>query len=149
SHARRKSPCARATSARRRFLISRSAQATAVTGNICAPCTRRCKRPTISPRSERVTSAERKLEGTVLVTGGAGFIGSAVVRALLADHDVNVVNVDKLTYAANLASVPAKHPRYRLEIVDICDGPSLQRLFSRYLPSAVIHLAAESHVDRS
>jgi dTDP-glucose 4,6-dehydratase len=90
-----------------------------------------------------------ELRGTVLVTGGAGFIGSAVVRALLAEGDVNVVNVDKLTYAANLASLPERHPRHRLETVDICDEAELRRIFSRYLPSAVIHLAAESHVDRS
>jgi dTDP-glucose 4,6-dehydratase len=96
-----------------------------------------------------VPSANEELQGTILVTGGAGFIGSAVVRALLSDTQVNVVNVDKLTYAANLASLPAKHPRHRLEVVDICDGPALNQIFSRYLPSAVIHLAAESHVDRS
>jgi dTDP-glucose 4,6-dehydratase len=96
-----------------------------------------------------VALAEGALRGTVLVTGGAGFIGSAVIRTLLAESNVNVVNVDKLTYAANLASLPEKHLRYRLEMVDICDGPALQRIFSRYLPSAVIHLAAESHVDRS
>jgi dTDP-glucose 4,6-dehydratase len=94
-------------------------------------------------------SAHGELSGTVLVTGGAGFIGSAVVRTLLAESQVNVVNVDKLTYAANVASLPEKHPRLRLELVDICDGPELQRVFSRYLPTAVIHLAAESHVDRS
>jgi len=90
-----------------------------------------------------------QLSGTVLVTGGAGFIGSAVVRHLLAESEANIVNVDKLTYAASLASLPSRHARYRLETVDICDGPELRRIFSQYQPSAVNHLAAETHVDRS
>jgi dTDP-glucose 4,6-dehydratase len=96
-----------------------------------------------------VPSTIKQLQGTVLVTGGAGFIGSAVVRTLLGESEANVVNIDKLTYAANLASLPEQHPRHRLEVVDICDADGLRRIFSRYLPSAVIHLAAESHVDRS
>ncbi len=88
---------------------------------------------------------------TIFVTGGAGFIGSAVVRQFLGETDVRVVNVDKLTYAANLGSIPGaeSHPRYVFEQVDICDGAELRRLFSTYRPDAVMHLAAESHVDRS
>ncbi|KAA0677450.1 dTDP-glucose 4,6-dehydratase [Azospirillum brasilense] len=87
----------------------------------------------------------------ILVTGGAGFIGSAVVRQLLAETDSFVVNVDKLTYAANLSSLPgaAENPRYAFEKVDICDGDELRRVFAEHRPDAVMHLAAESHVDRS
>jgi dTDP-glucose 4,6-dehydratase len=86
----------------------------------------------------------------LLITGGAGFIGSAVVRqAIAADH--SVVNVDKLTYSGNLANVAsvANHPSYAFEQVDICDSTALQGVFERHLPDAVMHLAAESHVDRS
>lgn len=88
---------------------------------------------------------------TVLVTGGAGFIGSAVVRHLLGDTEANVVNVDKLTYAANLASLPGatSNPRYAFEKRCICEADSLRLLFEKYQPSAVLNLAAESHVDRS
>lgn len=88
---------------------------------------------------------------TVFVTGGAGFIGSAVVRQFLDETDVRVVNIDKLTYAANLASIPqaAGHPRYVFAQVDICDKAELKELFAAHQPDAVMHLAAESHVDRS
>jgi len=87
----------------------------------------------------------------VLVTGGAGFIGSAVCRQLVRDHRIAVVNVDKLTYAANLRSLDciAGEPDYAFEQADICDQAALCDIFQRYQPDAVIHLAAESHVDRS
>lgn len=86
----------------------------------------------------------------LLVTGGAGFIGSAVVRAALADGH-QVVVVDKLTYSGNLANLTevADHPGYAFEKVDICDRPALTEVFDRHRPDAVMHLAAESHVDRS
>lgn len=87
----------------------------------------------------------------VLVTGGAGFIGSAVCRRLVHDCGAAVVNVDKLTYAANPRSLDpiAADPRYAFEQADVCDRAALDALFARYQPSGVIHLAAESHVDRS
>jgi dTDP-glucose 4,6-dehydratase len=87
----------------------------------------------------------------VLVTGGAGFIGSAVCRHLVLDHDWQVLNVDKLTYAANLESLAtiANHPNYRFVRADVCDRAALDAQFSEFLPNAVMHLAAESHVDRS
>jgi dTDP-glucose 4,6-dehydratase len=85
-----------------------------------------------------------------LVTGGAGFIGSALVHTLVR-RSVPVVNVDKLTYAANPASLSdlSGAPCYHFEQVDICDAVALRRIFERYRPEAVLHLAAESHVDRS
>ena len=87
----------------------------------------------------------------IIITGGAGFIGSAVVRQFVKETDATVINVDKLTYAGNLESVAevAKNPRYYFEKVDICDAAAVQRLFDHYRPDAVMHLAAESHVDRS
>lgn len=88
---------------------------------------------------------------TIIVTGGAGFIGSAVIRHLIASTRTRVVNVDKLTYAANLNAVAdvADSERYHFEKVDICDGTAVAKIFRHYQPSAVMHLAAETHVDRS
>ncbi|MGM4906856.1 dTDP-glucose 4,6-dehydratase [Tardiphaga sp. 866_E4_N2_1] len=87
----------------------------------------------------------------VLVTGGAGFIGSAVCRQLVLEHRADVMNIDKLTYASNLRSLDpvAGHPCYRFQRLDICDRHGLDRVLASYQPDAVIHLAAESHVDRS
>lgn len=87
----------------------------------------------------------------VLVTGGAGFIGSALIRYIIAETDHYVVNVDKLTYAGNLESLTAVSgdARYHFEHVDICDREALVRVFAQQRPDAVMHLAAESHVDRS
>jgi dTDP-glucose 4,6-dehydratase len=87
----------------------------------------------------------------VLVTGGAGFIGSAVCRRLVLEHGMSVVNIDKLTYAANLRSLDslAGDPAYAFEQVDICDRADVDGAFAKYQPDATIHLAAESHVDRS
>ena len=88
---------------------------------------------------------------TILVTGGAGFIGSAVVRHIIENTQDSVVNVDKLTYAGNLESLESveNNPRYAFEQVDICDSKALVRVFEHHQPDAVMHLAAESHVDRS
>jgi dTDP-glucose 4,6-dehydratase len=90
-------------------------------------------------------------ERTVLVTGGAGFIGSAVIRRLITSSDWRVINLDKLTYAGNLDSVAtvSDDARYAFEHADIADAPRVRELFERYQPQAVLHLAAESHVDRS
>jgi len=88
---------------------------------------------------------------TIIVTGGAGFIGSAVVRALINEKVFNVVNVDKLTYAANLKNLKnVMHSnRYSFVKMDICDLNKIKDLLENYKPDAIIHLAAESHVDRS
>lgn len=87
----------------------------------------------------------------VIVTGGAGFIGSAVTRRILATTDWQVVNLDKLTYSGNLDSLAsvATNPRYRFVQMDICDKDDVASLLEREQPDAILHLAAESHVDRS
>ncbi|HRP69109.1 MAG TPA: dTDP-glucose 4,6-dehydratase [Turneriella sp.] len=87
----------------------------------------------------------------ILITGGAGFIGSAVVRHIIQHTDDAVVNVDKLTYAGNLESLAgvSQNPRYAFERVDICDTKETARVFAEHKPDRVMHLAAESHVDRS
>ena len=87
----------------------------------------------------------------ILVTGGAGFIGSAVIRHIINNTQDSVVNVDKLTYAGNLESLleVESNERYAFEQVDICDRAELDRVFAEHQPDAVMHLAAESHVDRS
>lgn len=86
-----------------------------------------------------------------LVTGGAGFIGSAVVRYLINETSHNVAVVDKLTYAGNLESLApvAENPRYRFYRADICDRGEMDRIFAEFKPEKIMHLAAESHVDRS
>src|SRR5712691_6193275 len=87
----------------------------------------------------------------VLVTGGAGFIGSAVCRLLVGELGATVLNVDKLTYAASLASLQAieSDPRYAFHHGDIGDGKTITALLGSFMPDAIVHLAAESHVDRS
>ncbi|HUH59122.1 MAG TPA: dTDP-glucose 4,6-dehydratase [Candidimonas sp.] len=87
----------------------------------------------------------------ILVTGGAGFIGSAVIRHIIDHTDAHVVNLDKLTYAGNLESLGSVSGsnRYAFEQVDICNAMELKRVFSQHQPQVVMHLAAESHVDRS
>lgn len=87
----------------------------------------------------------------ILVTGGAGFIGSAVIRHIINNTKDDVINLDKLTYAGNLESLVSveKNARYQFEQVDICNRTELDRIFKQHQPDAVMHLAAESHVDRS
>lgn len=91
------------------------------------------------------------MESTIIVTGGAGFIGSSLVRFLLESTDRRVVNIDKLTYSGHRASVAdlEQHPRYAFRQVDVTDKASIARIFDEESPEAVMHLAAESHVDRS
>lgn len=88
---------------------------------------------------------------SIVVTGGAGFIGSAVCRHLITETEASVVNIDKLTYAANLASLQSisEDLRYQFYQIDICDAARLSAVLRRHRPRAIIHLAAESHVDRS
>ncbi len=90
-------------------------------------------------------------KNTVFVTGGAGFIGSALIRHLIENTDAKVVNIDKLTYAGNLQSLEsvAANPRHVFSHTDICDRTALDALFAEHRPRGVLHLAAESHVDRS
>ena len=87
----------------------------------------------------------------LLITGGAGFIGSAVIRHIINNTKHSVVNVDKLTYAGNLESLESieNNDRYSFEQVDICDASEIKRIFNQHQPDIVMHLAAESHVDRS
>lgn len=87
----------------------------------------------------------------ILVTGGAGFIGSAVIRHIISSTTDAVVNVDKLTYAGNLESLAevSQSSRYVFERVDICDRDQVDRVLREHQPDAIMHLAAESHVDRS
>src|SRR5690554_2957103 len=87
----------------------------------------------------------------LLLTGGAGFIGSAVIRHILAHSQDSIVNLDKLTYAGNLESLTdiSDNPHYSFVQADICDPAALQQIFAKHQPDAVMHLAAESHVDRS
>jgi len=87
----------------------------------------------------------------ILVSGGAGFIGSAVIRHIINNTKYQVVNVDKLTYAGNLESLTdvSDNERYHFEQVDICDATNIKRILNQYQPNIIMHLAAESHVDRS
>src|SRR5262245_2640807 len=87
----------------------------------------------------------------LIVTGGAGFIGSTVVRQLIEETDAVVLNVDKLTYAASPQALSKTDgdPRYSLLVADVCDPQAMRDAFHRHRPHGVLHLAAESHVDRS
>ncbi len=95
--------------------------------------------------------AESQPSSKILVTGGAGFVGSAVVRQLLGETDVRVLNFDKLTYAASLSSLDTckTDPRYEFVEADICDALAVREALGSFQPEAIVHSAAESHVDRS
>lgn len=88
----------------------------------------------------------------IIVTGGAGFIGSAVVRHIIRNTEDYVCVIDKLTYAGNMENIPyyiQRHPKFKFEKVDICDKVNVERVFNEFQPNIIMHLAAESHVDRS
>jgi dTDP-glucose 4,6-dehydratase len=87
----------------------------------------------------------------IIVTGGAGFIGSSVIRHIIRNTNDEVLNIDKLTYAGNLESLKEidQNPRYQFQQVDICNASKLEQIFEQFQPDAIMHLAAESHVDRS
>jgi dTDP-glucose 4,6-dehydratase len=105
----------------------------------------------VGERRELTPQGKQVHQMKILVTGGAGFIGSVLIKHLIEDQGIDVINVDKLTYAGNLESLQtvSDNPRYCFERVDICDAEALARVFDTHQPNRVMHLAAESHVDRS
>lgn len=98
-----------------------------------------------------VERIESETPGRIVVTGGAGFIGSALIRQLIRETQHEVINFDKLTYAGDLTSLAecGGSSRYHFEHADICDADAVRRVFETYKPTSILHLAAESHVDRS